>query len=83
MATIRVMQESEAKGRVREIFDEIKETKQIDAVPAIWRALANHPGHLETTWRKLKGIMHQSSNLDLKTKEMLALAVSITNGCTY
>ncbi len=83
MATIRVMEEREAEGRVREIFEEIKKTKEIDLVPAIWRALANHPGHLEVTWKKLKGIMHESSRLDLKTKEMLALAVSITNGCTY
>lgn len=83
MATVQVMEEEEARGRVREIFEDIKKTKKIDFVPAIWRALANHPDHLEVTWQKLKRIMHESHRLDLKTKEMLALAVSITNGCHY
>ena len=54
MATIRLVDEQEARGRAREIFDDIKATKKIDFVPAIWRALANHPVHLEVTWQKLK-----------------------------
>ena len=83
MATIRLIEEEEARGRVKEIFEDIKATKEIDFVPAIWRALANHPTHLEVTWQKLKAIMHGPTRLDGLSKEMLALAVSITNGCTY
>jgi alkylhydroperoxidase/carboxymuconolactone decarboxylase family protein YurZ len=51
-------------------------------VPNIWRALATCPDHLEVTWNKLKTIM-RPGKLDLLTKEIIALAVSITNGCTY
>ena len=51
MATIRLIEEEEARGRVKEIFEDIKATKEIDFVPAIWRALANHPTHLEVTWQ--------------------------------
>ena len=83
MATVRLIEEEEAQGRVKEIFEDIKTTKEIDFVPGIWRALANHPVHLEVTWKKLKAIMHGPTRLDASTKEMLALAVSITNGCTY
>ena len=83
MVTIRLIEEQDARGAVKEVFDDIKATKEIDFVPAIWRALANHPTHLEGTWRKLKPIMHGPTRLDSLTKEMLALAVSITNGCTY
>ncbi len=83
MTTIPLPDEQEAKGRVKEIFDDIKKTKEIDFVPAIWKALANHPIHLEVNWHKLKAIMHESTRLDPLTKEMLALAVSITNGCVY
>lgn len=82
MATVRLVPEEEATGRVREVFEEIKTTKKIDFVPAVWRALANHPEHLERTWRQLKAVM-QPGRLDLLTKEIIALAVSITNGCHY
>ena len=83
MATVRLIEEKEAQGRVREIFEDIKTTKKIDFIPNIWRALANHPMHLSVTWKKLKAIMHEPTQLDSLTKEMLALAVSVTNGCTY
>ncbi len=82
MATIKLLSEHEAAGRVKEIFEDIKRTKEIDFVPNIWRALANHPVHLETTWNKLKAIM-RPGKIDLLTKEIIALAVSVTNGCAY
>ena len=82
MATIKLMSENEAPDQTKKIFEEIKLTKQIEFIPNIWRALANHPAHLETTWNKLKAIM-QPGKLDRLTKEIIALAVSITNGCSY
>lgn len=82
MALIRLITEQEATGKVQAIFDDIKQTKGIDFVPNIWRALATCPDHLEVTWQKLKTIM-RPGKLDLLTKEIIALAVSITNGCTY
>lgn len=82
MALIPLIREHEASGKVKEIFDDIKATKGIDFVPNIWRALATCPDHLEVTWQKLKTIM-RPGKLDLLTKEIIALAVSITNGCQY
>lgn len=82
MSLFPLVTDAEATGKVREVFDDIKRTKEIDFVPDIWRALANSPDHLELTWQKLKGIM-QPGKLDLRTKEIIALAVSITNGCEY
>ena len=82
MSLFPLIEDAEATGKVREVFDDIKKTKEIDFVPDIWRALANNPDHLEQTWTKLKSIM-RPGRIDLLTKEIIALAVSITNGCEY
>ena len=82
MPTIRLITEQEATGKVKAIFEDIKNTKGIDFIPNIWRALATCPDHLEVTWQRLKTIM-RPGKLDLLTKEIIALAVSITNGCPY
>jgi uncharacterized peroxidase-related enzyme len=82
MSLFPLIEDADATGKVREIFDDIKATKEIDFVPDIWRALANNPDHLEQTWTKLKSIM-RPGRLDMLTKEIIALAVSITNGCEY
>lgn len=82
VATVRPVAEAEATGRVREIFDDIRQTKGIDHVPNFWRVLATSPPLLEDTWSRLKQVM-QPGRLDLLTKEMIALAVSATNGCRY
>ena len=82
MSTVRLVDENTTDPRVRAIFNDIKSTKKIDRVPAIWRALAVHPEHLELCWSRLKAIM-RPGRLDLLTKEMIALAVSATNGCRY
>jgi AhpD family alkylhydroperoxidase len=87
-ATVRLVDEQGAGGKVREIFDDIKRTKNIDFVPNLWRALATNPDHLELVWRQLKALMHpevagRTSRLDAKTRETIALAVSATNGCAY
>ena len=82
MATVRLIPEEEAAGRVREIYEDIKETKEVDRVPDFWRALANSPGLLDQVWGELKAVM-APGKLDPLTKEMVALAVSITNSCDY
>jgi AhpD family alkylhydroperoxidase len=88
IATVRPVGEEDAKGRVAEIFADIKATKQIDFVPNLWRVLATHPPQLEWVWTNLKGLMHpeaagRGSPLDPRTREIIALAVSATNGCAY
>jgi AhpD family alkylhydroperoxidase len=81
-ATVAMVEESQATGRVREIYDDIKATKQIDFVPNFWKTLASHPPLLEQIWTRLK-ITMAPGRLDALTKEMIALAVSATNGCSY
>jgi alkylhydroperoxidase/carboxymuconolactone decarboxylase family protein YurZ len=82
MALYQTVSPAEATGKVKEVYEDIMSTKNIDFVPNFWQALSNHPDHLEATWQKLKTVM-QPGKLDLLTKEMIALAVSITNNCTY
>jgi len=82
MSTVKLVDENTADPRVRRVFDDIKETKRIDRVPNIWRALATHPEHLELCWTRLKAIM-RPGKVDMLTKEIVALAVSVTNGCRY
>ena len=88
IATIQPIEESQANGKVAAIFDDIKQTKNIDFVPALWRMIATNATQLEVVWTTLKTLMHpeavgQNARLDPKTREMLALAVSATNGCPY
>lgn len=82
MATVKLVDENTTHPKVRAVFDDIKKTKNIDRVPNVWRALATNPDHLELCWTRLKAIM-RPGKLDLLTKEIIALAVSATNGCNY
>jgi len=82
MPTVKLVEETTTNQRVRAVFDDIKAIKKIDRVPNFWRALAAHPDNLERVWSHLKSVM-KPGKLDLLTKEMLALAVSITNSCDY
>ena len=88
IATVRPVEEREATGTVAAIFADIKRTKNIDFVPAFWRTIATNPALLELVWTNLKTLMHpeavgRSARLDPKTREIIALAVSATNGCPY
>ena len=74
--------EKEAKGKVKEIFEEIKTTRQLSEVPNFWKSLANNPETLERTWTSLKQVMKKGA-LDPVVKELIYVAVSITNGCEY
>jgi AhpD family alkylhydroperoxidase len=82
MSTVRLVDENSDHPKVRAVFADIKATKKIDRVPNIWRALATNPDHLELTWTRLKAIM-RPGKIDLLTKEIIALAVSVTNSCRY
>ena len=88
VATVIPVSEEGATGRVAEIFAEIKETKGISFVPRIWQVLATNPTQLEVVWSSLKRLMHPESlglesKLDPVVREMIAVAVSATNGCSY
>ena len=88
IATVTPVSEEAASPRVAKIFADIKQTKNIDFVPNFWRTLATNPELLEIVWSSLKRLMHpeatgRQSKLDPITREMIALAVSATNGCSY
>jgi AhpD family alkylhydroperoxidase len=82
MATVKLVEENDPNPIVQDVFRDIKATKKIDRIPNIWRALATHPEHLRLCWTRLKAIM-APGKLDALTKEIIALAVSATNGCDY
>ena len=83
MAAITMVEEVEAVGTVKEIYDEIKETLGVDFVPNMYKVMAPNPAYLEATWNKLKAVMVDSGNLDRLTKEIVAVAVSAVNSCHY
>jgi AhpD family alkylhydroperoxidase len=82
MPTVKLVEEDDPDPTIQAVFRDIKATKKIDRVPNIWRALATHPEHLELCWTRLKAIM-QPGKIDMLTKEIIALAVSVTNSCRY
>ncbi len=82
MSIFKPISENEATGKIKEVFDEIKSARQITEVPNFWKMLANDPNELQRTWSSLKEIMKKGA-LDPVTKELIYVAVSITNGCEY
>ena len=76
------IEENKAKGKVKKVFDNIKKERKIKAIPNFWKTIANDPDTLERTWNSLKDIMKKGS-LDQLTKEMIYMAVSMTNSCEY
>ena len=82
MPIFKPIQENEATGKVKEVYDDIKSSRHITEVPNFWRMLANDPNELERSWNSLKQVMKKGA-LDHVTKELIYVAVSITNGCEY
>ena len=72
----------DASPAVRAVFDDIKRTRQVDDVNNFWKYLARDPATLKRTWESIKEVMAPGA-LDPLTKEMVYLAVSVTNGCGY
>jgi AhpD family alkylhydroperoxidase len=71
-----------ASREVRAVFDDIKKTRNVPDVNNFWKYLANDPALLARTWESIKAVMAPGA-LDPLTKEMIYLAVSVTNGCAY
>ena len=82
MSVFKLVSEQRVKGKVKKVFDDIKRTRNIKKIPNFWRAIANNPETLERTWNNLKQIMKKGT-LDPVTKELIYVAVSVTNGCEY
>jgi AhpD family alkylhydroperoxidase len=82
MATVKLIEYAEASAEVRAVYDDIMATRKIDRVNNFWKALASHPPTLRRTWETLKSVMAPGA-LDPLFKEMVYVAVSVTNGCAY
>lgn len=85
MATVKVLSvtDAESNPRVKAVFDDIRAVRKTDFINNFWRGLANQPELLEATWNRLKDVMSADGNLDPMTKELIYMAVSIANNCTY
>ena len=83
MATVPLPRDPEADPRVRRVFDDIRATRKTDFINNLWRALAFDPDLLQRTWAEVKGLMATPTQLDPLTKEMIYIAVSIANACSY
>jgi len=83
MASIKMISEEEASGKVRDIYEEIRSKFGIDFVPNLYKVMGSKPDYLEANWNKVKAVMIQAGKLDRLTKEIIAVAVSAVNHCDY
>jgi alkylhydroperoxidase family enzyme len=83
MASIKMISEEEASGKVRHIYEEIRSKLGIDFVPNLYKVMASRPDYLEANWNKVKTVMIEAGKLDRLTKEIIAVAVSAVNHCDY
>ena len=82
MEIFKPINEKKAKGKVKKIFSEIKKTRKISKIPNFWRSIAHDSDTLERTWNSMKQVMKKGA-LDEVTKELIYVAVSVSNGCEY
>jgi AhpD family alkylhydroperoxidase len=77
-----LIEESDASPEVKAVYDDIKATRNVDWVNNFWKAMARHPATLKRIWDNIKQVMAPGA-IDPLTKEMIYIAVSITNNCRY
>jgi AhpD family alkylhydroperoxidase len=83
MSTVAIQKDAEANPRVKAVFDDIRATRKSDVINNFWLYLAFDAALLEETWHGVKAVMAVPSALDPLTKELIYIAVSITNSCRY
>ena len=82
MATVPILTDEDAPAASRAVFDDIRAARNTDFVNNFWRALAHDPALLRATWDRLAVVMAPGA-LDPLVKELIYLAVSTANGCSY
>ncbi len=82
MPMVKMTEYAEAAPEVRAVYDDIMATRKIDWVNNFWKVIAHHPPTLKRTWESVKEVMAPGA-LDPLVKEMLYIAVSVTNNCEY
>ena len=82
MAVFNMIEENDATGKVKEVYEDIKKKRNVKFITNFWKMLANEPDTLERTWNSLQQVMKKGA-LDEMTKELIYVAVSMTNSCEY
>ena len=82
MSIFKPIEEGEATGKVKEVFNDIKKVRKLESVPNFWKYIANDPETLDRTWKSMQQVMKKGA-LDEITKELIYVAVSVSNGCEY
>ena len=82
MALVKFIEYADASPEVRAVYDDIMATRKVDWITNFWKALASDPVTLKRTWDSVKQVM-EAGSLDALTKEMIYIAVSVTNNCGY
>ncbi|HKC42617.1 MAG TPA: carboxymuconolactone decarboxylase family protein [Burkholderiales bacterium] len=82
MPMVKLVEYQEASSEARAVFDDIMATRKTDWVNNFWKVLASHPPTMRRVWESVKQVMAPGA-LDPLTKEMLYIAVSVTNACEY
>lgn len=82
MAILGLIEYADAPPEVRAVYDDIMATRKTDYVNNFWKALARDPVTLRRTWESIKEVMAPGA-LDALTKELIYVAVSVTNQCNY
>jgi AhpD family alkylhydroperoxidase len=85
MATVKLWTDEEAATApaVKAVFEDIRTTRKSDFVNNFWRALGNQADLLERTWVSVKQVMIEPGVLDPLTKELVYIAISAANNCSY
>jgi AhpD family alkylhydroperoxidase len=83
MAAVRPPQNPEDNARIKAVFDDIRQTRNTEFVGNIWRYLAFDAALLEQVWHEVKTLMATDTLIDARTKEMIYVAVSVANACSY
>jgi len=83
MSTLTAPENPDADDTVKAVFDDIRNSRGTDYINNIWRYLARDPALLKDTWSEIKSVMGSDTHIDSKTKEMIYIAVSVANACSY
>ncbi|AFY86405.1 MAG: hypothetical protein CLLPBCKN_003046 [Chroococcidiopsis cubana SAG 39.79] len=73
----------DSSDEVRAVYDDIRATRKTDEINNFWKALANHPPTLQRTWQTVREVMTIPGEIDPLMRELIYIAVSVTNGCEY
>jgi len=82
LSLVTLIEYADAPPEVRAVYDDIMKTRGVDWINNFWKALANNPADLKRIWSNVKQVMAPGA-LDPLVKELVYLAVSVTNGCEY